>query len=256
MANFVLEEKKSFNTSDVKTNDIIFVDGDFIETFFEKFHDHISQKYILITHNSTKTIDHEFEKLIDNKIIHWFAENLTIRNNSKFSPLPLGLENKKYLKNGETSSYKREDLKKDRLVLCSFATQTNKEERQGLYDIAMGNENIDVNLFNNHKKYIENLSVYKFNLCPSGAGLDTHRFWESLMVKTIPIVKSNYLIENLVSHKFPMLVVEDWSELNQFDIKFYNTFYNEKENQFKNAAYKNFDYWKNIILSKKIESKH
>ena len=120
----------------------------------------------------------------------------------------------------------------------------------------MGNENIDVNIFNNHKKYIENLSVYKFNLCPSGAGLDTHRFWESLMVKTIPIVKSNYLIENFVSHKFPMLVVEDWSELNQFDTKFYNTFYNEKENQFKNAAYKNFDYWKNIILSKKIESKH
>jgi len=255
MANFVLEERKSFKTSDVKTNDIIFVDGDLIETFFEKFHNRISQKYILITHNSTKTIDQEFEKLIDNKIIHWFAENLTIRNNKKFSALPLGLENKKYLKNGETNSYKRVSIKKDKLVLCSFATQTNKEERQGLYDIALENKNIDIDIFDNHKEYIENLSKYKFNLCPSGAGLDTHRFWESLMVMTIPIVKSNYLIENLVSHNFPILVVEDWSDLSHFDTNFYNTFYSEKEKKFKNASYKDFNYWKDMILSKKLESK-
>jgi len=254
MANFVLEEKKSFKPNDVKTNDIIFVDGDFIETFFEKFHNRISEKYILITHNSTKTIDQEFEKLVDDRIIHWFAENLTVQNNKKFTALPLGLENKKYLKNGETSSYEKKaetiNIPKDKLVLCSFATQTYKEERQGLYDIALENKYIDINISNNHKKYIEKLSEYKFNLCPSGAGLDTHRFWESLMVNTIPIVKSNYLIKNFESYNLPILVVEDWFELSNFDSKFYNSFYKEKEDNFKNATYKNFDYWRELILSK------
>ncbi len=257
MANFILEEKKSFKPNDVKTNDIIFVDGDFVETFFEKFHNRITENYILITHNSTKNINQEFEKLVDNKIIHWFAENLIIENNKKFSALPLGLENKKYLKNGEISSYKKKDRRinkqKDKLILCSFSTQTFKEERQRLYDIALENKYIDINIYNNHKKYIEKLSEYKFNLCPSGAGLDTHRFWESLMVNTIPIVKSNSLIKNFESHNLPMLVVKDWLELSSFDSKFYNSFYKEKEKNFKNAAYKNFDYWRELILSKKYK---
>ena len=249
MANFILEEKKSFNPNKVKKNDIVFVDGNFIDVF-EKLHDQISEKYILITHNSIKTIDQKFEKFLDDKIVHWFAENLTVQNNNNFSALPLGLENKKYLKNGETLSFKKlgqtVNIKKNKLVLCSFATQTNKEERQNLYDIALENKCIDIGIYKNHKIYIDKLSKYKFNLCPSGAGLDTHRFWESLMVNTIPIVKSNNLIKNFESHNIPMLVVKDWLELLDFDSNFYNSFFKEKEILFKNVKYNSFDYWKRI----------
>ena len=71
------------------------------------------------------------------------------------------------------------------------------------------------------------------------------------MVNTIPIVKSNYLIKNFESYNLPILVVEDWFELSNFDSKFYNSFYKEKEDNFKNATYKNFDYWRELILSKK-----
>jgi hypothetical protein len=257
MSNFILEEKKSFNPKKVKVNDIVFIDANFIEFFFEKLHDQILEKYILITHNSIKTIDEKFEKFIDDKIIHWFAENLTVQNNKNFSALPLGLENKKYIKNGETRSYKKigqtVKIQKNKMVLCSFATQTNKGERQSLYNIALENNCIDIDVYKNHRIYIEKLSKYKFNLCPSGAGLDTHRFWESLIVKTIPIVKANNLVKNFESHNIPMLVVEDWSELLNFDSNFYNSFFKEKEIFFKNAKYNNFDYWKELILSKKIK---
>lgn len=123
-----------------------------------------------------------------------------------------------------------------------------------MYDVALENNCIDIGIFKNHKIYIEQLSKYKFNLCPSGAGLDTHRFWESLLVNSIPIVKSNNLINNFESHNIPMLVVKDWSELLKFDSSFYNAFYYEKEIFLKNANYNNFDYWKELILSKKLEN--
>lgn len=56
-------------------------------------------------------------------------------------------------------------------------------------------------------------SQYQFVLSPHGAGLDCHRTWEALLLGCIPIVKAakiNDLFENL-----PVIVVNDWEEINQ-----------------------------------------
>ena len=41
--------------------------------------------------------------------------------------------------------------------------------------------------------YIKKLNDYKFVLCPRGKGTDTHRFWEILLVGSVPIVEKNGL---------------------------------------------------------------
>jgi hypothetical protein len=59
------------------------------------------------------------------------------------------------------------------------------------------------------------LSKFYYNVCPMGNGFDTHRFWETLMVGTVPIVKSHDFYDNLLFQypKLPIIVVKSWEEL-------------------------------------------
>ena len=64
-------------------------------------------------------------------------------------------------------------------------------------------------------EYYKTLSQFYFNVCPMGNGFDTHRFWECLMVGTIPIIKSHDYFDNLLFQypNLPVLVVKNWMEL-------------------------------------------
>ena len=59
------------------------------------------------------------------------------------------------------------------------------------------------------------LSKFYYNVCPMGNGFDTHRFWETLMVGTVPIVKSHNFYDNLLFQypNLPIIVVKSWEEL-------------------------------------------
>jgi hypothetical protein len=254
LGDFIYEEGVSFDPSKVKKNNIVFVDTKFIDEYLLRVHNQINAEYILITHNSIKCIDKKYIKKADSKIIHWFAENLMIENNEKFTAIPLGLENKKFNKNSETKSYKNKDYQriKNSLVICSFATQTNKEVRQPLYDLALEHKFIDISIYKNHENYIEALSNYKFSLCPEGSGIDTHRFWESLMVGTVPIVTNNCIIKNFSSIGVPILKVNEWEEINDFDEEYLNAYYDNCKVLLESNEYLNFDFWKKAILKKQI----
>ena len=53
----------------------------------------------------------------------------------------------------------------------------------------------------------------KFVICPAGTGQDTHRVWEALMFKCLPIVKSSFL--DPLYKKYGVIIVQDWSEVTQ-----------------------------------------
>ena len=55
-------------------------------------------------------------------------------------------------------------------------------------------------------------SEFAFVLCPEGAGVDTHRIWEAILLGCIPILKKNG-ISNLFS-KLPIIIVNNWNEIN------------------------------------------
>ena len=51
-------------------------------------------------------------------------------------------------------------------------------------------------------------------MCPRGAGMDTHRFWECLLVGAIPVVLEKDHSARLAKQwKLPSIVVESWSDL-------------------------------------------
>jgi hypothetical protein len=88
--------------------------------------------------------------------------------------------------------------------------------------------------------YIQALSTFKFAICPEGNGIDTHRFWECLYLKVIPICPRNIVTE-YYSKMFPVVLLDRWEDLN---IDAIGAFY--KTCNWSNY-YKLFDimYWKN-----------
>jgi len=57
---------------------------------------------------------------------------------------------------------------------------------------------------------------FSFELCPEGNGMDTHRFYESLLLRTIPVVVRNNLTGTLYEPHFPaVLVLDRWEDLTE-----------------------------------------
>jgi hypothetical protein len=65
------------------------------------------------------------------------------------------------------------------------------------------------------EEYFKLLSQFYYNVCPMGNGFDTLRFWETLMVGTIPIVKKHDFFDNLLFQypQLPIIIVDSWNNL-------------------------------------------
>ena len=59
-----------------------------------KFIQKLTSNIFLITHNSDLSISKQEYKLFNNKVIHWFAQNLEEKMGENISILPIGLENR------------------------------------------------------------------------------------------------------------------------------------------------------------------
>ena len=55
-----------------------------------------------------------------------------------------------------------------------------------------------------------------FAICPEGNGVDTHRIWESLILKVMPVVVLNSFTKNLKNNSMPCLYLNDWKDLHNF----------------------------------------
>jgi hypothetical protein len=90
--------------------------------------------------------------------------------------------------------------------------------------------------------YYNSLKNSKYSVCPIGAGLDTHRFYESIYFKTIPIVKRNQISD--LHSIFPCVIVNDWSDINyNFLVENYDTLYKDLEKWIDQNNWSNINYW-------------
>ena len=87
---------------------------------------------------------------------------------------------------------------------------------------------------------------------PFRKGLDTHRFWESLILKTIPVVKRSDFIENLMKFGIPMLIVEEWEELYEINEDDLSIFYKKYAKQLIENDYLKLEFWIDLINQSKV----
>ncbi len=61
-----------------------------------------------------------------------------------------------------------------------------------------------------HYEFLENIYRHKFVFAPRGNGIDTHRMWEALYLRTIPIVRYCVGMEDFKD--LPILFVKEWDD--------------------------------------------
>ena len=136
------------------------------------------------------------KELVSNKI-YVFGTNLRYIN--KFiEPIPIGIENAYYGRNGDLNYYNPINLasikiKKENLLLASFNTWTNPKVRIKYESILKSYKYKNKN-FNNLKDYRKVLSSSYFVISPPGNGIDCHRTWEAFIHKTIPVIEKKYYL--------------------------------------------------------------
>jgi len=193
----------------------------------------------------------------------WYAQNKNVNNNKVIS-IPIGLENFEpefsYKSQfGRFSSLPKDgprkkdfifDLSsanndKTNLVYLNFNTTTYPTERNYVKNLFNDKKWITKEQNVSWKEYYISLSNSKFCLSPRGNGIDTHRIWEALYLRTIPIVKRSYYMEEFSD--LPILFIDDWRELSE-------EFLEEKYQQIKKTAYNaekiKMSYWKQEINKK------
>lgn len=254
----VFDESKTLKPERVNKNDIVFVKTDLIDQFFGFYHKKIKNKYILLTHNSDKAITINEIKYLDEKIIHWFAMKLDYPMDDKISPLPSGLENRRFLANGRVKNFnsilKNHSFKnkpKENSILCSFNVHTNFDTRNSLLEQVRTDEKVQIKKFNKNIEYLNALTDYKYILCPEGNNFESHRIWESLIFGCTPILIKNNVNINFNKIGVPMILLENWEMLSDYSFDDLNelNFLNSEKNYLEFSLWK---YWKERIDSKKI----
>lgn len=254
LATHIYDELQEIKVENVMKNDIVFVRGDFLHTYFKKIHPKIQSEYILISHHSDENINSCFKKYIDNKIIHWFAQNLMFTHD-KCSPLPIGLQLRMYdNKNTVIESIKkyRNTLQKNNSIFYAFNEETNPNRIIVLNCLSNSGSTIKPHRKLNREEYYNEVSKNMFNASPEGNGVDCNRTWETLYLGSIPIVEKSVNSDYWKKIGLPILIVNSWKDVELFD----NIQLTHMYDQLKNTSDTSplyMDYWVKKIHDKRHE---
>jgi hypothetical protein len=221
----------------IKDRDIVYICGDAIQDFINRIFPTIKCKIILVTGDcdtSMPNIDNFDSFINDNRIIHWFSQNL-IKKNKKLSQIPIGLDyhtiydNLKHKWDKKRTPLEQENILKsiikkskpfyNRKIMAYSNFHFNFKNAKYGYDRKDAIDNIPENIV-----YYEDTEIprndswnkqieYAFVISPHGNGLDCHRTWEALLLGCIPIVKTSPL--DGLYDELPVLIVKDWNNVNK-----------------------------------------
>ncbi len=220
LADHIHDETGTFNPESVNSGDIIFVSQGFVYKYLQTLHKEITQPYILICHNGDETIDHKIVSLIDEKIIHFFAQDLVCEHD-RITPIPIGLENLHFYINGITNVFTKirsqieikTPVRKNK-IFYNFSISTNPEERGPAKEYFSNHPLMEkTEHFLAPRRHLEVLLKYKFVASPPGHAIESCRTWEAMYIKTVPIVKDYVAMKYFAKIGLPIWVVADWKEL-------------------------------------------
>jgi hypothetical protein len=179
--------------------------------YVEKFCRHsseITDSFVLVTGNSDYPIDEARAALLDRyPISHWFAINVT-QEDPRITPIPIGIKNEGTPKQGCYTMRKVMDahLGKWRNVVANFNVATNAVERMACLS-ASGSK---LEPWKSYEAYLCDIATSRFTLAPNGNGIDTHRAWDALYLRSVPVVTRSLLWDSLPY--FPAVVLDSWED--------------------------------------------
>jgi hypothetical protein len=193
-------------------NDWWFCKSDWLEYFFRELAP--ESPFVLFSGNSDRTIDRRLARFLRRpSLVAWFANNVAVEHPRLF-PLPLGIGEPSAV-HGDAGERLREVrsaiVPKTRLFSVSFDVKTNPQERIR----CLAETGLELDAPTDARDYLERLASAYFCVAPCGNGIDTHRTWEALYVRTVPVVTRSVLTERYP--ELPLVVLDDWSQFDSID---------------------------------------
>lgn len=215
----------------MKPNTKIFIKTDFLKdrTFQTQVLPRINTPFILISGVSSYQVD-DYQSILNSEyLVKWFCTNPPCHH-EKVVGLPIGFEEKNRAGGDQEVLkyfYQTEHDEKINRVLLPYHTESTNPKRTEYINYLKGLSFVDVQEEKlPFKEYLSLLSNYNFCVCLEGAGYDTHRNYECLLTKTVPIMKTS-TIDMIYHHDdLPCVLVDDWYNLTE---EFFSSF---KEDQY------------------------
>ena len=197
--------------------------------------------FVVVCHNSDENFTEEYGRcLLDNcpNIMKIYTQNIMFPPTGKIRPLPIGLANRMWT-HGNIQAWKTHSTStKTHLLYYYCDVNTNSKIRNHMCQ-ALQEKGLRMQPRVSYDEYVQVLKSCKFAICPEGNGVDTHRFWECLYAKTIPICIRNPLVE-YYSHFFPMILLDSWYD---FDMKTLTATYEYEQFTWYNTRLLTLDYY-------------
>ena len=178
---------KTFNYTEAKSVDWIFINGDYLDTFCNSILDN-KKKFVIIIHNTTRSFGlPELRKVLP-FANHIYAINTVLYpsiHHPKLTTIPLGFSD-------STLDY-----------IKTFNPPFPDSYRDiEIYTQDVKNKSIE--------EYFSDLCRSKFVLCPEVSATDSHRVYEAILCGATPVVLRNGL--SPLYEKLPICIVNSWSD--------------------------------------------
>jgi len=184
--------------------------------FYEKLKT-FKNEFDLVLHNSDGELTDNYLKRLKEipKLRKIYSQNVRVTD-EMVVPIPIGIANSMW-DHGNLSLWENiPETKKTSLVHFNFSIRTNRSVREDCWK-KVKEKGVPFLGHQYHQNYLNTLRTYKYSICPNG-GVDTHRLWECLYSKVIPICSRSVSIEYF-SRYFPIIILDDWSDLDLEDLE-------------------------------------
>jgi hypothetical protein len=206
----------TFDTEKLNDINIVYLHTMYKNQFFHRIKN-LDNNFVVVTHNSDLNIN-DVDNL-PNNVIKWFAQNVNCVDD-RLESIPIGLENGIWYSNIEKpkriSNKLNEDKNIQNLVYMNHNIATNEKERIIPFNVLSDKKFVTTELCSNgvdYDNYINKIYNHKFVISPEGNGIDCHRTWEVLYLKSIPIQKKN--INNQYYTDLPICFVDSWEDITE-----------------------------------------
>jgi len=189
----------------------VFCKVDYIESYLSQCVDG-GLPIVLVTGCSDFPVDEAMADRVFSRfnIRHWFTTNPTTTR-PRVTPIPLGVGNEGMSVSGNPTYQLRHVMEqryqKTEIFNARFSVATAPRQRgAALKSLGLNGEQHRVPF----KRYLAEVAQSYFSIAPRGTGVDTHRAWEALYLRTVPVVERSLLWDR--HSDMPVVIVDDWAD--------------------------------------------
>jgi hypothetical protein len=241
----IFDETGKSSLSDLGPGSIIFCNGDYLVEFSAEVLQKSEYPLVVVLGNSDRNYMPIPELLsLLPQTHYYFVQNLT-ECIPACTPIPIGLENLHWENVGRPKDFFHlRDATYSRLprVMWSFTVRTNRPIRKAARLDLQAAGVADFVGEVSPRQHRRLLTRYSFVASPPGNGWDTHRTWEAMYLRCVPIVLDSYFARHFVDEGLPIWIISSYEELSGVSEGELKSKYDEFSQRFESQTLW-FNYW-------------